>query len=131
MSALVERIRELRLFQWAAVAMPILGAVTFLGGIWWNSQEDKILNERWYAEDKEWNDEILGSLSDIRLRLEDIEQRQYQHATRLDQIERLTQEELDELEQDHKAIAEAAWQIGIEIAETLGRHDARHELEGK
>ena len=59
-----------RLIAYASAAVTISVVVAFIGGLWWNSQRDHLLNLRWEQDDAGRHENIVERLDRMETKLD-------------------------------------------------------------
>ena len=112
------RMHDHFLFKWLGIAAGAVTLAIAIGAIAWFLLDQRQREEAWYQDDLRWNAAILDSLDDLQ-------------DTQSKILNQLVKHELQllELESEHRDIAKSAYQIGFNIAATIGRHEGHHDTE--
>ena len=120
----------MRLVKLVAGGMLVLGVVSTLGAVWWFLQSDKLLNEGWLREDREWNAEQLERLEHIEMVQGTLDARLALIQAQLVDVIAEQQERFEELESGQRDMLFAIATSSDDLNHRVGVHTGFHLASG-
>lgn len=116
----------------------IIGVISSSVGVWFYLEDLRNENAGWYEDDKNWNASILDNLNKVIENQAKINTILATQSVQLSELETLINQQttlqnsrFEQLEDEHKIIIQAIYNMNVDISHSLGLHEGKHHSDNK